>query len=579
MTAGSTAHLPFDVRQIPFSRRGAWFGLSPVTAPHTVSGDLHLVAHQRRMTPVLRLVPLDGPARPDGTSRPDGTPRPDGTAVTATPSLLRWSAAGGHVEAVFEGVETLRLRGDGLALRLCDGVPPAPFTGSHFFRDPVDGSYVFASEDTGLRYRVTAVTGPVAAGRDGHEGLVVGGDGPWEAAVQELGTALPPYRAERPFDEVERAVAAEFAAYADAVAPWRTERTPAAEQAAYVLWSATVRPSGFLTRETVLMSKHWMDKVWSWDHCFNALALAPGLPQAALDQFSVVFDHQDPSGALPDLVGHSTVAYTYVKPPVHGWAFARLRALLPPLGREQLTEVYERLARLTGFWLTSRRAPGHPLPHYQHGNDSGWDNSTLFDGGGSIEAPDLAALLVVQLDVLAGLADELGDGRTGHWRAERRELTAALTGLWDGRTFTARRAADGAPRSARSLLLLMPVVAAGTLDPAVAARLADAVAAHLTPHGLATEPPDSPAYESDGYWRGPVWGPPTVLAVDGLRRAGFPGPAERISAAFRRLCERSGFAENFDALTGEALRDRAYTWTASCYLLLAREFTEREAGT
>ena len=43
------------------------------------------------------------------------------------------------------------------------------------------------------------------------------------------------------------------------------------------------------------------------------------------------------------------------------------------------------------------------------------------------------------------------------------------------------------------------------------------------------------------------------------------------SARYRRLCEQSGFAENFDALTGAALRDRAYTWTASVYLLLARQ--------
>jgi hypothetical protein len=35
------------------------------------------------------------------------------------------------------------------------------------------------------------------------------------------------------------------------------------------------------------------------------------------------------------------------------------------------------------------------------------------------------------------------------------------------------------------------------------------------------------------------------------------------------MCETSGFAENFDALTGRGLRDRAYTWTASGYLLLA----------
>ena len=42
-----------------------------------------------------------------------------------------------------------------------------------------------------------------------------------------------------------------------------------------------------------------------------------------------------------------------------------------------------------------------------------------------------------------------------------------------------------------------------------------------------------------------------------------------ISDRFRALCEKSGFAENFDAQTGAGLRDRAYTWTASAYLILA----------
>ena len=35
------------------------------------------------------------------------------------------------------------------------------------------------------------------------------------------------------------------------------------------------------------------------------------------------------------------------------------------------------------------------------------------------------------------------------------------------------------------------------------------------------------------------------------------------------------FAENFDALTGVGLRDRAYTWTASAYLMLAAAYLRR----
>lgn len=96
-------------------------------------------------------------------------------------------------------------------------------------------------------------------------------------------------------------------------------------------------------------------------------------------------------------------------------------------------------------------------------------------------------------------------------------------------------------------------------------RLAERIAEHLTRHGLATEHADSPHYQPDGYWRGPIWAPAT-------------GPADDVSGRFRHLCETSGFAENFDALTGEGLRDRACTWTASSYLLLADEHHRRTSA-
>lgn len=566
--SGSTAQLTFDVRQIPFSVRGAWINLSPVTSEGSTSGNLHLVAHQRAMTPVLELIPLTDVGAPAQVE------------VVATPSLLEWCGAQGRIQAVFESPETIRIRGNGLGLRIRDGIASAPFAGSHFFTDPVDGSPVFSSNETGRRYRVTRISGVVRAGADGvpdgRAGAVAEAGMAWEIAVEEFGTAHPAYRPGADFEAVQRRIAAEFAAYVDAIAPWRSSETPAAELAAYVLWSATVRPLGFLRRESVLMSKHWMDKVWSWDHCFNALALAAGLPDAALDQFLVVFDQQDESGALPDLVGHSLVSYGYVKPPVHGWTFARLRPLLPTLASEQIASIYERLARLTEFWLTARRAPGHRLPYYQHGNDSGWDNSTIFDGGTPVASPDLAALLVLQLDLLAGLADELGDGRGDGWRHARDDLAAALVAeLWRGEDFIAADARSGAPVASRSLLRLMPIVAWRFLDEKVTAALVRAIRAHLTPHGAASEPPGSPAYQADGYWRGPIWAPPTVLIEHALRGMGEVDLADEISASFRRLCERSGFAENFDALTGEGLRDRAYTWTASCYLLLAGGFARR----
>jgi hypothetical protein len=138
-----------------------------------------------------------------------------------------------------------------------------------------------------------------------------------------------------------------------------------------------------LTRPAVLMSKHWMDKVWSWDHCFNALALAAGCPQLAWEQFQVVFDHQDAAGALPDSIAHSEVLYNFVKPPIHGWTLSALRRTLPDLPDEEIAETYRRLERWTRYWLDCRQVPGSDLAHYHHGNDSGWDNATTFDQGAS----------------------------------------------------------------------------------------------------------------------------------------------------------------------------------------------------
>jgi glycogen debranching enzyme len=93
---------------------------------------------------------------------------------------------------------------------------------------------------------------------------------------------------------------------------------------------------------------------------------------------------------------------------------------------------------------------------------------------------------------------------------------------------------------------------------------------------LATELPTSPHYLSDGYWRGPIWAPATVLTEDGLRRSEHLRLADDISARFRASCETHGFAENFDAMTGTGLRDRAYTWTVGSYLLLAEAHAHRD---
>ncbi|MFC7479020.1 amylo-alpha-1,6-glucosidase [Luedemannella flava] len=526
----------FSLAEIPFSYSGSWFNFSPVIAERTRADDVHLVSHQTGLHPILRLVPV-------ATA---GDRQRLHTTVQATPALLTWQHPSGVVSLAYENHDTVRITGTGTDLLVtAANVSLTPFSGPYFLRDPVDGAHLFTVYESGRRYRVSVIAGRLAEVTGGQalgvtdRGVVCTGDGgPWEIAIEEYGTARGPYRAGASFDEVHRGAEAAFGAFVDDVAPWRDESTPAAELAAYVLWSATVRPGGFLARPGVLMSKHWMNKIWSWDHCFNALALAAGRPELAWDQFQIPFDHQDPSGALPDSVAHSEILYNFVKPPIHGWALRLLRGQLV-IDPSELRATYRRLADSTRFWLAHRRAPGSPLAHYQHGNDSGWDNATTFDPERVIESADLAAFLVLQQRELADVATQLGQHEdAAAWRRGAERMYAGLIEqLWNGQRFHARGVLSGDTWTSSSLLDLMPIVLGAELDPAVGDTLARHIAAHLTPYGLATELPTSPHYGADGYWRGPVWAPATVLIEDGLRRAGHGDLADDISARFRALCE------------------------------------------
>ena len=571
----------FSVREIPFSYSGSWFNFSPVIGEKVYADDIHLVSHQTGLHPVLRLVPVAGGVRVDAE-------------VRATPDRLTWSSQTGRIELTFSSVDTVRVRGTGLGLLIAAAERVlTPFSGPYLFCDPSAGAYVYTLYETGRRYRVTRVSGTLTevAGAQSlgsaDRSLSFGGDGtPWEVAIEEVETARDPFRAEQSFDDAADHAQAVFATFVEAVAPWRNATTPAAELAAYVLWSATVRPAGFLSRTAVLMSKHWMNKVWSWDHCFNALALAEGAPRLSWDQYQIPFDHQDAAGALPDSVAHSEVLHNFVKPPIHGWALGQLRRLLTGLTMAELANAYVQLERWTMFWLDQRRAPDSDLPYYQHGNDSGWDNATAFDDQRVIEAPDLAAFLVLQMRELGHLAAALGyDSAEQSWTARADALRAAmLDQLWMDDRFAVRRPMSQRCWSTSSLLLVMPIILGQELPEEISAVLARRIETHLTSHGLATELPTSPHYSPDGYWRGPIWAPSTVLIEDGLRRAGHIRLADDISLRFRALCEKSGFAENFDAQSGAGLRDRAYTWTASSYLRLAaadrrRQLKHSEQGT
>lgn len=553
-----------DLAQTPFSRRGSYFAVSRRTEPDASGLYLRTVHGDARQRELLRL--LVGS---------DATP-----VAMANPGRLRLESVGGAAELALDGSGRAVLRVNRGSLTLKAEVRSA----YDVLLAERPGTWRYVASGANRNYRITAPagTGELEVDWDGVKNREARlsftvSDAPITIVIDEF-AITPPAPAPADLDAV--AAAAEHG-FADWLARHGTlVGDPALDAAtvlaAYVTWSALVPAGGMLRRESMLMSKNDMAHIWAWDHCFNAIALAQD-PDAAADQLLTLFDHQDAAGGLPDHIDDARVQPNFVKPPIHGWAIGQLMDR-GGLSDEMLDALHAPLARWTDWWFSHRVYGDDGVPSYNHGNDSGWDNSTVFAPGVPLQSPDLMAFLAVQQQVLGRMSDWLGrsDGDTFRQRAAA-TIDTMLRHFWRGDRFVARDTRSGRDITADSLLTLMPLVLGPLLPREMFAASVDRLLAggYLTDHGIATEPVASPHYVADGYWRGPIWAPTTMLLIDGLRQGGRNVIADDLARRFLMTCAGAGMAENFDALTGAGLRDRSMTWTASVYLTLLADLQSR----
>ncbi len=345
------------------------------------------------------------------------------------------------------------------------------------------------------------------------------------------------------------------------------------ELAAYVNWAAFVHPFRNFKRDTMLMSKNYMTNIWSWDHCFTAMALYQD-DGRSFDQLMCLFDHQDTFGALPDSINDTSTVLNFCKPPIHGWALDYILRKNPSFSADCLKQLYTPLSRWTNWWLTYRDEDKDGLPEYHHGNDSGWDNGTIFAEGVPVESPDVSAFLITQMDVLSKLAEKLGISDDAQmWKTKADTLLDTLiANLWDGKSFFTRLAFSHKKAESNSMQNYLPLILGNRLPKPIFDSLVTELKSpnrFITPFGVATEALDSPDYVDDGYWRGPIWAPTTMILVSGLMAGGETELAHEIASSFCDNCVRHAMAENFSATTGQGLRDKAYTWTSSVFLILS----------
>jgi len=551
---------PVDLRHTFFSRRDSWIALHPAERPATLRYVFS------------RMLEEKGPWL-DLTFLADGKVRP--AAITAAPNRVMVSCGGSeapHAQAYLLGAFDAVIEGWNMDIDLTS-VKPGLSLGKPTPLAP--GCYAMDVE--GWTLEIQLLQGRMELGEKAWH--LRADKGRLQAAFRMHRGPSPGLLSPKPAEDLA-AIAQDWELFRVRMPEVPAERRPMAEAAWWNLWSLYAPPDTHFPTAAVLVAKADMNAVWPWDHCFPALALGRTDLQAGLDQFLLPFLNADEYGQLPDETSPDFIYRGVTKPPIHGWALMKLMDW-HPFSKAQLEMIYPRLQKWTEFWFTRRDLNHNGIPEYggEHsGWESGWDNASgLGDKKAAYESPDLQAYLVLQMKALARVARGLErETEAAAWdRRAEAHLQLLMARFWNGRHFVVRKvgqeAVDAEPTS---LLNLMPLVLGEHLDKAVFKLLAEELEGRfLTPYGPATEDPSSPHYQSDGYWRGPIWAPTTYLLADGLRRGGRPDLAREIARRFCDLVVRAGgHYENYDSLSGQGLRCRGFAWTSAVDLLLMHEY-------
>ncbi|MGD6730472.1 MAG: MGH1-like glycoside hydrolase domain-containing protein [Pleomorphochaeta sp.] len=350
------------------------------------------------------------------------------------------------------------------------------------------------------------------------------------------------------------------------------------DMAMYILYSLAVHPLGLLTKYAIYMSKNWMTNIWSWDNLFTALGLSTWNEELALDQVIIFNDVQDKSGVLPDTMNNLYCSFSCCKPPIEGWAFLKLIEFNDFFKKkENLRQVYKQLIGLEKYWSEYRVNKDFPLPYYNHGNDSGWDNATPFALGVPVTTPDLPTYLVLLYEALTKISNLLGlkDAELTFKRKGDLMLSTLIEKLWDNNQFRSYNHISKSFTSiGNSLIEFMPLLICDKLPKNISDKLINQFlnGNFIGEHGIATEALTSPYYEKEGYWRGPFWAPTSLLFIDALKQIGKTKLSKQLALSYCKNAQKYGMCENFDPITGEGFDDPAFAWTSSVFLLLSEKY-------
>ncbi len=346
--------------------------------------------------------------------------------------------------------------------------------------------------------------------------------------------------------------------------------------ASYICWSSVVSPLDFIKRDTMLMTKNILCYSWAFEIWLCALSLSETDKDLAYDQLMSLFDHQNAYGGIPQFINDTTHNDSFQMPPNIGWVLLKMFDRGIPFSTEQLNELYCKISAYTHYWLNFMDDDSDGICGYHHPCDSSNDNSTVFRKTAGVTTPDLSTYLILQMDALKLLAQKTGRRYEEKYWDKLADTTTQklLDTLFDEDhlpfalgTYTREKIYASTP------FLYTPLMLGSRLPAAYREAMITALKSgnYITEYGLASEDLQSKYYESNGFFRGPVWWTQILSTVDGLKNCGEEALSKELARKYMDLAKNSGvMAECYEATTGKPLCNLGYVSTAATFMILGR---------
>lgn len=353
---------------------------------------------------------------------------------------------------------------------------------------------------------------------------------------------------------------------------------------------------------------------WLWDSCFHAIILTHFNISDAKKEILSLFSKQFDNGLMPHMIYWDKSRPTAF--PVINWGKEDTSSITqPPMiayvvwtiyqkdqDKSFVKKVYPNLYHFYRYLLTERDPHEKHLIGIMNPDESGEDNSPRFDlpldlppvqtlkdntkrrlklVAQNIEckfdAPfcmrnffwvkdvSFNSIMVANLRLLAKLTEKLGnDDDADYFTKEADAISLAMRRLMlDDDIFYSTYGEAYEKIKVKTWAIFTPLFAK-ILSQEEAEKL---VSNHLlnknefwTNFPIPTTSLDEPAFDPQGFWRGPTWIAINWFIYKGLLNYGFNDTAKKIKKSSLELLQKSGFREYFNPFTGEGWGAHNFTW-------------------